>query len=278
MSGNQKAAALLPYAENLDITIDSIDPKALASGSGAWNSAWRSGQQLALPFGKESDNYRKYLENRKKLTFVIKQLRQMGSDSVQPAMLDKLEGISNEPGFWSNPKLVEETFNNFKGLVKQETSTIHRLLPSPAHVMSAMTQPQSGMEGQANPTAPVQFKAKIDPKAITQFAGMEGTKKLFAARRDADAGKASKSYDAYNQSATAAMAAAKDYLITHPNLKKDEKDDFKKLSSPATWEEHPDMAINMFKKYQETLANTAKAKSPKVNKELTFNLATRKWE
>lgn len=113
------------FASNLDKTIDSINKKDLtrfAGLSGAIKLKTQEAKAAANP-GSESEDYRRYLESANKAQLLAKQVRQFYGDSIQPAMLEQIQKLTNPATWRSNPEIATRLFDSFTGLLKQETGT-----------------------------------------------------------------------------------------------------------------------------------------------------------
>ena len=113
------------FASNIDKTIDSINKKDLtrfAGLKGALKLKTEEAKATANP-GSESEDYRKYLESSNKAQLLAKQVRQFYGDSIQPAMLQQLQKLSNPATWRTNPEIATRLFDSFTNLLKQETST-----------------------------------------------------------------------------------------------------------------------------------------------------------
>lgn len=120
------------FASNIDKTIDSIDTKDLTQFAGL-NGAIKLKQEelkAATKPGTESEEYKRYLESANKAQLLAKQVRQFYGDSIQPAMLQQLQKLSNPATWRTNPEIATRLFNSFTGLLKQETGTYRGALKS----------------------------------------------------------------------------------------------------------------------------------------------------
>jgi hypothetical protein len=119
-------------ANNMNITLDSIDPKKLTYYSGI------QGQFIDKPadailegFGEGSQEYQDYLHEVNKATFGAKQMRMYLKDSIQPSAQDKLDKLSKPEAWNVSPKTAEENFNFMRDLYKQESQTLVRAISDP---------------------------------------------------------------------------------------------------------------------------------------------------
>lgn len=112
-------------ASNIDKTIESINVKDLtrfAGVDGAIKLRQEEAKAATNP-GSESENYRKYKDMENKANLLAKQVRQFYGDSIQPAMLKKLEKLTNPATWRNNPDIATRQYNSFIDLLKKETST-----------------------------------------------------------------------------------------------------------------------------------------------------------
>lgn len=113
------------FASNIDKTIDSIDKKDLTRYAGLKGLAELKNQEAKsiLKPGSESEDYKKYLESSNKAQLLAKQVRQFYGDSIQPAILQQLQKLSNPATWRNNPEIAGRLFDSFTNLLKQETGT-----------------------------------------------------------------------------------------------------------------------------------------------------------
>jgi hypothetical protein len=131
------------FASNIDKTIDSIDKKDLTRFAGL-NGAIRLKEQEAKSItnpGSESEDYKRYLESANKAQLLAKQVRQFYGDSIQPAMLQQLQKLSNPATWRTNPEIASRLFDSFTGLLKQETGTYRGALKNKKEFEGASNKP-----------------------------------------------------------------------------------------------------------------------------------------
>lgn len=110
-------------ATNIDKTIDMINSKDLTRYSGITGSIEKGLESAKKPFGKESKEFKDYNNAVQKAKLLATQVRQFYGDSIQPAMIERLELLTN-PATWSNnPDLAESMFHEFTKVLKAETKT-----------------------------------------------------------------------------------------------------------------------------------------------------------
>jgi len=121
----------IPYAKNVKITMDNIDPKALVQYSGPQGTAKYYMDSLKAAMGNpppEFMDYQKQLTGTKTLS---KQLRQFWGDSIQPSATDKIDQLTN-PSTWNkDPQVALQQFNQLKQITDQELQTFQDAGTSP---------------------------------------------------------------------------------------------------------------------------------------------------
>lgn len=127
-----KTREKLINANNMNITLGSIDPKKLTYYSGI------EGQFVDKPadailegFGEGSKEYQDYIHEINKANFAAKQMRQYLADSIQPAAQEKLDKLTKPEAWNVSPKTAEENFNFMRDLYNQESQTLVRAATDP---------------------------------------------------------------------------------------------------------------------------------------------------
>ena len=128
-----KTREKLINANNMNITLDSIDPKKLTYYSGI------EGQFVDKPadailegFGEGSKEYKDYIHEINKANFAAKQMRQYLGDSIQPSAQAKLDKLTKPEAWNVSPATAEENFNFMRDLYKQESQTLVRAATDPS--------------------------------------------------------------------------------------------------------------------------------------------------
>ena len=111
------------YATNIHKTLSMIDSKALTQYSGIPGSAKQKAEEARAALGYESKDYAKYQRSLIAADTLAKQVRQFYGDSIQPAMEEKLNRLTNPSSWRTSPKLAEQNFNQFKKILERETET-----------------------------------------------------------------------------------------------------------------------------------------------------------
>lgn len=110
-------------ATNIDKTINQINPDDLTHYAGLKGEFDLKKEEINAVKGKESKQYRDYLKAVSNSEIFAHQVRQFYGDSIQPAMLAKLERLTN-PGTWrNNPRIAKELYNSVVNTIKNETGT-----------------------------------------------------------------------------------------------------------------------------------------------------------
>ncbi len=121
----------IPYAKNVKITMDNINPESLVQYSGPQGTAKYYLDSLKAAMGNpppEFMDYQKQLTGAKTLS---KQLRQFWGDSIQPSATDKIDQLTN-PSTWNkDPKVALQQFNQLKQITDQELETFQTAGTSP---------------------------------------------------------------------------------------------------------------------------------------------------
>ncbi|CAB4127664.1 hypothetical protein UFOVP93_2 [uncultured Caudovirales phage] len=118
------------FASNIDKTIGQINVKDLTQYAGLGGGLAKLAEQSKVPSGKESQSYRNYQKSLTAAQFLAKQARQFYGDSIQPAMLERLEHLTNPASWLNNPQIAEQNFNEVKKILKMETGTYRGALKS----------------------------------------------------------------------------------------------------------------------------------------------------
>jgi hypothetical protein len=121
----------IPYAENVKITMDSIQPEALVQYSGPQGTVKYGTDILKAAMGNPPPEFMKYQEALTSAKTLSKQLRQFWGDSIQPSATDKIDQLTN-PSHWNkNPQVALQQFMQLKKITDQELQTFHKAGTSP---------------------------------------------------------------------------------------------------------------------------------------------------
>jgi hypothetical protein len=110
-------------ATNIDKTIDQINPKDLTHFAGLGGEINLKKEELKAVKGDESKQYRDYLKAVSNSEIFAHQVRQFYGDSIQPAMLAKLERLTNPATWKNNPRIAKELYDSVVKTIKNETET-----------------------------------------------------------------------------------------------------------------------------------------------------------
>lgn len=111
------------FAENIEKTLQSINPEDLFQYGGLKGTAEKYTQQGLASLGKQSADYDKYQQAMQGAEMLATQVRQFYGDSIQPQMMKRLEAITNPASWTNNPKLSLEMFNKTKSILQKEMQT-----------------------------------------------------------------------------------------------------------------------------------------------------------
>jgi len=121
----------IPYAKNVKITMDNINPEALVQYSGVQGSGKLLVDSLKAAMGTPPPEFMEYQKAVTGAKTLSKQLRQFWGDSIQPAATDKIDQLTN-PSHWSkNPQVALQQFNQLKQITDQELQTFQQAGTSP---------------------------------------------------------------------------------------------------------------------------------------------------
>lgn len=121
----------IPYAENVKITMDNINPDALVQFSGLKGHLRLGIETLKAAAGNPSQEYLDYQTAVTGANTLKKQLRQFWGDSIQPAATEEIGKLTN-PSTWSkNPAVAKQQFEQLKKITDQELESFTRHGTSP---------------------------------------------------------------------------------------------------------------------------------------------------
>ncbi len=121
----------LQAATNMNITLDSIDAKALTQFSGAKGKIDKIADSILESVGAGSPEYQNYLKEAIKASAAAKQMRQYLGDSIQPSAQTRLDHLANPEAWNVSPKVAQENFEFIRDLYKRETQTLVRAVTDP---------------------------------------------------------------------------------------------------------------------------------------------------
>lgn len=136
------------YATNIEKTLEQINPDDLTQYAGGAGTAKKYGQMGLASIGAESNNYDNYTKSLNAANLLATQVRQFYGDSIQPSMIQRLEGLTNPSTWANNPKLASALFNQTKQILQMETSTYRQAMKSTAPYQTQNAQPNSSMAQQ----------------------------------------------------------------------------------------------------------------------------------
>ena len=121
----------IPFAENVKITMDSIDPDALVQYSGPQGTVKLGADTLRAAMGNPSPEFSEYQRAITGASTLSKQLRQFWGDSIQPAALEKIDQLTNPSHWLKNPAIAKQQFMQLKNITDQELASFTRHGTSP---------------------------------------------------------------------------------------------------------------------------------------------------
>lgn len=118
------------YASNIDKTLKQINVEDLTQYAGLKGGLTRKFEEGLAPVGKESQNYRNYQKSLINAQLLAKQIRQFYGDSIQPAMIERIEHMTNPAVWLNNPTIAKQNFESLKNTLQKETATYRGALKS----------------------------------------------------------------------------------------------------------------------------------------------------
>lgn len=116
----------LGFANQMDITLNSMDGKALTAYSGPAGKARFIADKADALSGNPSPTYQAYMKNATLAQEFVKQYRQFAGDSVQPANFARIENLVN-PSTWNNdPSTAAMQFNTVASSARTEGENLRQ--------------------------------------------------------------------------------------------------------------------------------------------------------
>lgn len=142
----------IPYAENVKITMDSINPDALVQYSGPQGHLRLGLEMLKAAKGEPSQDFMDYQSALTGAKTLAKQLRQFWGDSIQPAAIDRIEQLTNPSNWSKNPAIAKQQFMQLKAITDRELENFTRHGTSPVRLNYDKNSGQfyTGDKGQQN--------------------------------------------------------------------------------------------------------------------------------
>lgn len=113
----------IPYAENVKITMDNINPEDLVQFSGPSGTIKLAIESLKAARGNPSPEYLAYQTSLTGAKTLKKQLRQFWGDSIQPAATEEIGKLTNPSHWTKNPQVALQQFNQLKKITDQELAS-----------------------------------------------------------------------------------------------------------------------------------------------------------
>src|SRR5579863_5560823 len=121
----------IPYAENVKITMDNINPDALVQYSGPRGTVNLGIETLKAAMGNPSQEFLDYQTAIAGANTLKKQLRQFWGDSIQPAATDQIGKLTNPSHWLKNPIVAKQQFEQLKNITDQELASFTKHGTSP---------------------------------------------------------------------------------------------------------------------------------------------------
>lgn len=121
----------IPYAKNVKITMDSINPESLVQYSGPQGNAKLMIDSVKAALGTPPPEFMEYQKALTSAKTLSKQLRQFWGDSIQPSATDKIDQLTNPSEWKKNPQVALQQFNQLKQITDQELETFNKAGTSP---------------------------------------------------------------------------------------------------------------------------------------------------
>lgn len=121
----------IPYAKNVKITLDSINPDALVQYSGPEGSMRYGMDTLKAALGNPTPQFMEYQKALSSAKTLSKQLRQFWGDSIQPSATEKIDQLTNPSHWLKNPDVAKQQFEQLKQITDQELETFYNAGTSP---------------------------------------------------------------------------------------------------------------------------------------------------
>lgn len=128
-----KTREKLINANNMNITLDSVNPKKLTYYSGIEGQfVDKPADAILSGLGEGSKEYKDYIQEVNKVTAASKQMRQYLGDSIQPSAQEKLDKLTNPEAWNVAPATAEKNFEFIRDLYKKESQTLVRAVTDPS--------------------------------------------------------------------------------------------------------------------------------------------------
>lgn len=110
----------LGFANQMDITLNSIDGNALTQYSGPQGKLEFIADRTAALNGHPSERYQKYMNNSQLAQEFVKQYRQFAGDSVQPSNLARINKMVDPSSWVNDPATAAQMFNTLASSARTE--------------------------------------------------------------------------------------------------------------------------------------------------------------
>lgn len=134
-----KARNQLINANNMNITLDSINPDDLVTYSGIKNKAAKLGDSILEGSGRGSERYQKYVDAVQRANAAAKQMRLYLQTSIQPYESEQLKKLTNPEAWNVSPATAKKQFEFMRNLMKRESNTLVRAMTDPTLYTNAFS-------------------------------------------------------------------------------------------------------------------------------------------
>lgn len=118
------------FASNIEKSLNNLDPSALTQYSGIPGHGKLLLDKLMAGFGNPSKNYQDYANSSMAADTAAKQIRQFLGESIQPAMSEKLEQLTNPSAWFYSPDQAKNLVGTTRKLLENEMGTYRDALRS----------------------------------------------------------------------------------------------------------------------------------------------------
>lgn len=154
------------FATNIEKTLGQINADDLVRYSGVAGTADKKIDQGLAAFGKEPPGYDDYKKSLIAADFLSTQARQFYGDSIQPAMIERLQKLTNPESWSSNPKLAKQNFEETKKILQMELKTYRDAMKG--------TDVYKSETNNASAIAPQDFSKMSDDELAANIAKLKG--------------------------------------------------------------------------------------------------------
>lgn len=179
----------------LEVTLNSVDPSAMAVYSGTNGKAAMKADQLQSQINQQKglpapERWQKYQAQSLLLTEIAKQYQAAYGTSIQPSQVDRIDHLTNMSNWTNDPQTTANLFNEFASSIKAELNVKRQDAYDP---MKLMESPGTNIYGQQVDTdysskVPDSYKNAINAPFTTSGTQLRTS---FDSKQDFDSYKAS---------------------------------------------------------------------------------------